>query len=69
MGESRLSAELKVQSKRFSRGVLLCMVGFPLLIVSPLPPTMVRVIIIGSCAVLVGIWLRFFYILFFKKDE
>ncbi len=69
MGESRLTAELRTQARRFFYGVLLLMLVALLLAVWPLPLAWARVIILSICFVLLGLWLRFFYILFFKKDE
>jgi hypothetical protein len=69
MFESRLTAQLRAQNKRFCYGVLLYMVVLLLMAVWRVPALVNRVIGISGCLVLLSLMLRYFYFLLFKKDE
>jgi hypothetical protein len=69
MGESRLTATLQLQSRRILYGILLYMASLLLFAALPIPLPIYKTIAGCGCVILVGLMLRYFYFLFFKKDE
>ena len=69
MGESRLTAEIQSQNRRILRGILLYMAILLLMAVLPVSLLISRIVGVGGCLILVGLMLRYFYFILFKRDE
>jgi hypothetical protein len=69
MGESPLTAEIQAQNRRIFYGLLLYMAILLLLAVLPVPLLISRIVAVGGSLILLGLMLRYFYFILFKKDE
>ena len=68
MGESRLTAEIRSQHWRLLSGIFLYMAILLLLGVLPISLRISRIVVIGGSLILLGLTVRYFYFLLFKKD-